>query len=285
MMTRRDLLCTAGAAAVAATGRRLIAGEGASRWNMRLATSSVMFADLPIEQVCETVARLGLEGIDIWSPFDRCKHLDDVEQRLGPDGLKELLQRCKLTLAAFSVYHQGFARYAKFIRQFGGGIAVRGSQSGKFAAGETVAVTKAFFEKLKPDIDLAGECRAQLAIENHGSALLNTLDSFKAFVDLNPAPAQVGIALAPYHLQAIKASVEEAIAISGRQLFFFYAWQNAPGFAQLPGHGETDFNPWLDALAKINYPHHVTIFMHGHPPATEMEAAVARSGRWLLNKR
>lgn len=286
MITRRNLLQTVAAtAATTVAGKRLLAGESAAPWRMRLATSSVMFADLPIEQVCLTVSRLGLEGVDIWSPFDRCTHLDDVEQRLGAEGLAELLLKHKLALAAFSVYRQGFIRYAKFIRRFGGGIAVRGSQSGQVAAGDLVPAMKAFFEKLKPEIDLAAECKARLAIENHGAALVNTIDSFKAFIDLNPAPDHVGIALAPYHLQAIKASIEQAIAISGAQLLFFYAWQNASGMAQLPGHGATDFAPWLDALAKINYPHHITIFMHGHPPAQEMEAAVARSRRWLLERR
>ncbi len=249
---------------------------------MRLATSSVMFADLPIEQVCERVARLGFEAIDIWCPFGPCKHLDDVDKRLGAEGLKALLAKSKLNLCAFTVYSIGLARYATLIRQFGGGIAVRESQYGKVKPEELTARMRAFFEKLKPEIDLAGECNARLAVENHGDALLDTLDSFKAFIDLNPSPQHVGIALAPYHLQAGKTSVEQVIALCGPQLLFFYAWQDAPDFKQLPGHGPTDFTPWLKALAAINYSHHVTPFMHGHPSADEMEKAVARSRDYLL---
>jgi sugar phosphate isomerase/epimerase len=251
------------------------------RWTMRLATSSVMFADLPIEQVCQRVARLGLEAIDIWCPFGPCQHLDDVDKRLGPEGLKELLARHKLALCAVSVYGVGLSRYAKLMRGLGGGIAVRESQYGKFKPEELSAQMRAFFEKLKPQIDLAAECQVRLAIENHGNAVLDSLDSFKAFVDLNPAPKQVGLALAPYHLQAGKVSVAEAIGVCGSQLLFFYAWQQADDFAQLPGHGKTDFTPWLQALAKINYPHHVAIFMHGHPAADEMEKAVAKSRDYL----
>jgi hypothetical protein len=56
---------------------------------------------------------------------------------------------------------------------------------------------------------------------------------------------RLGIALAPYHLQRIEASVEEAIAICGPRLLFFYAWQAQPGIQQLPGIGPTDFTPWL----------------------------------------
>ena len=160
-------------------------------------------------------------------------------------------------------------------------MVVRESQYGKVKPEELRGQMKGFFEKLKPQIDLATECNARLAIENHGSALLDSLDSFKAFTDLNPDPKHVGIALAAYHVQAGQASVEEAIAICGSQLLFFYAWQNALDLKQLPGHGPTDFTPWLKALAKVDYPLHVTAFMHGHPPTEEMTTAVAKSRDYL----
>ena len=137
---------------------------------------------------------------------------------------------------------------------------------------------KAFFESLKPEIELAEKYNSQLAIENHGNALLSTLDSLKAFCELNTHP-RVGLALAPYHLQSIKASVEEAIAVAGRQLFFFYAWQQAPAEQQLPGIGPTDCAPWLAALAKADYRRYVTPFMHHEPPPNAMSAALARFAR------
>jgi sugar phosphate isomerase/epimerase len=286
-LNRREFLGATARASLAAlalpgaSSLETAARAAASPWKMRLATSSVMFADLPIEQVCERVARLNLEAIDIWCPFGRCKHLDDVDKRLGGDGLKELLGKHKLNLCAFSVYSVGLPRFATLIRKFGGGVVVRESQYGKVKPEDLTAQMRAFFEKLKPQIDQAAECNARLAIENHSSALLDSLDSLKAFVDLNPAPKQVGIALAPYHIQAGKAAVEEAIVLCGSQLLFFYAWQNAPDLNQLPGLGPTDFTPWLKALAKINYPLHVTPFMHGEPPADEMEKAVAKARDYL----
>jgi hypothetical protein len=91
----------------------------------------------------------------------------------------------------------------------------------------------------------------------------------------------VGLALAPYHLQSIKASVEQAIAIAGRQLFFFYAWQNAPGEQQLPGIGPADCAPWLAALDKADYHGYVTPFMHHEPQPDAMSAALARSRDYL----
>ena len=110
--------------------------------------------------------------------------------------------------------------------------------------------------------------------------MLNSLDSFKAFVDLNRHP-RLGIALAPYHLQAKKISVEEVIGIVGKQLLFFYAWQHAEGMGQLPGVGPTDFTPWIAALAKADYAWYVNPFMHGHPGPAEMAKGLATAKEFL----
>ena len=141
---------------------------------------------------------------------------------------------------------------------------------------------RSFIDGLKPLVELAGEHDSYLAIENHGGALLNTPDSLKVFVDINTSP-RLGIALAPYHLQAIEASVPEAIRICGDRLFFFYAWQRAPDSRQLPGIGPTDITPWLEALAAIGYRGYVNPFMHGHPGTKVMEQNLAKSRSYLLN--
>jgi len=229
---------------------------------MKLSTSSIHFMQLPIEQACAQIAKLGFEAIDIWSAHAGCPHLDDVLKRLGPEKLKKLLQKHKLKLCAFSVYRGGYPKYAELLGKVGGGVAVRGS-TGPCKPSELTGKMKQFLENLKPLADLAEKYDSYLAIENHGNALLDSLDSFKAFVDLNQSK-RLGIALAPYHLQTIKSSVPEAIRISGKQLFFFYAWQHSPGEKQLPGVGPTDITPWVKALAEIKYPRYVNPFMHGH---------------------
>jgi sugar phosphate isomerase/epimerase len=156
---------------------------------------------------------------------------------------------------------------------------VRGS-AGKCDPAELTAKTKAFIESLKGQLETAEKYNSYIAIENHGGGLLNSLDSFKAFVDNNTHP-RLGLAMAPYHLQAAKASVEEAIATAGKQLFFFYAWQSGGGLAQLPGHGPTDFTPWLAALAKIDYKWYVNPFMHNEPEPDEMSKALEKSRDYL----
>jgi sugar phosphate isomerase/epimerase len=282
-MSRRRFLAGAawGTAAVAA-GPGMLAGAEtvqARRWVMRLSASSIDYKRLPIEQACERIANLSFESIDIWSAHAGCPHLDDVAKRLGGDGLKELLAKCKLRLYAFSVYAGGYQRYAELLGKVGGGVAIQGSP-GPCKPENLAARMKAYVEELKPLAELAERHDSYLAIENHGSSLLDSLDSFKAFVDANRSP-RVGIALAPYHLQARKDSVVEAIRIAGKQLMFFYAWQNAGGVEQLPGVGKTDFTPWLAALAEAGYRWPVNPFMHDEPEPDKMSEALAKARDYL----
>jgi len=142
---------------------------------------------------------------------------------------------------------------------------------------------KQFFESLKPELELAEKYNCSIAIENHsGSSLLNKLDSFRAFTDLNQNP-RLGIALAPYHIQLNGESVDEAIRVASKQLKFFYAWQHGEGTSQLPGIGPTDMRPWLRALAAIDYAGFVNPFMHFEPEPDEMDAALKKSRQYLLS--
>jgi sugar phosphate isomerase/epimerase len=281
--TRRSFLKVMGvgaAAGIAAPVLPVLAKKAAGKkWRMRLSTSSIHFMQLPIEKACERIAKLGFEAIDIWSAHEGCPHLDDVAKRLGADGLKKLLAKNKLKLFAFSVYRGGYGRYAELLGKAGGGVAIQGS-AGPCKPEELTGRMKQFIERLKPLVELAEKYNSYLAIENHGNALLNSLDSLKAFVDINTSK-RLGIALAPYHIQTLKASVPEAIRICGRQLLFFYAWQHYRGSKQLPGIGPTDMTPWIRALADIRYRGYVNPFMHGHPEAVVMASNLAKSRDYL----
>ena len=100
-LNRRDFLevvsvgAVAGIAASSFTGLGRLSAEP-EKWRMHLSTSSIHFMQMPIEQACERIAKLGFEAIDIWSAHEGCPHLDDVAERLGPDGLKKLLAEYKL---------------------------------------------------------------------------------------------------------------------------------------------------------------------------------------------
>jgi sugar phosphate isomerase/epimerase len=273
------LSCGAAGAAATRIGFLPTLSAAEPRWKMRLSGSSINFSKLPVEKACERIAALGFEAIDLWSAYAGCPHLDDVQKRLGPEGLKELLAKNRLKLNAFSVYVGGYRRYAELLGKAGGGVAIRDSAA-PCKPEELTARMKAFLEALKPEAELAEKYNSRLAIENHGAALLNTIDSIKAFVDLNKNP-RVGIALAPYHIQAAKESVPDAILAAGPQLLFFYAWQNSPGVGQLPGHGPADFTPWIAALAKVNYGGYVNPFLHGEPPPDETFKALAKARDYL----
>jgi sugar phosphate isomerase/epimerase len=248
-------------------------------WPLRLSTSSNHFLRLPIEKACARIAALGYKAVDIWSAYQGCPHLDDVLTRLGADGLKKVLEEHKLELFAFSVYVGGYPKYAELLGKAGGGVAIQGSAE-PCKPEELTTRMKAFLESLKPLAELAAKHRTRLAIENHGNALLDGVDSMKAFVDLNTSP-HLGLALAPYHVQARGDSVERAIETCGKQLLFFYAWQHAEGTKQLPGEGPTDFLPWVAALRKIRYAGYLNAFMHGDMEADEMAKLLGRSKDYL----
>ena len=284
-LTRRRFIQHAAAGVAMASGPLLSRSFAAAKpeaspaWRCRLSTSSILFKGLPIEEACARIAALGFEAVDIWCAYDKCPHLDDAATRLGPSGLKALLAKHHLQLCAFSVYVGGYPKYAELLGGVGGGVAIQGS-AGPCKPEELTARMRAFLESLKPLIELAEKHNSRLAIENHGNALLDGPDSFKAFVDLNTSP-RLGLALAPYHVQAGGASVPEVIRICGQQLLFFYAWQNQPETGQLPGLGPTDFKPWLRALAQVDYRGHVNAFMHGHVEADAMSAALIKSRDYL----
>ncbi len=275
--SRREFLGV-GATALAG-GRAALAAEGGGKWTLRLSTSSNHFRQLSLEESCERIGKLGFEAVDIWSGYQGCKHLDDAKDRLGAEGLKELLAKHNLKLFAFSVYVGGYPKYAEFLGNCGGGVAVQGGP-GAAKPEELTARMRAYIESLKPQVELCEKHNSRLAIENHGGSLLCTVDSMKAFVDCNSSP-RLGIALAPYHVQAGRMSVEEAIRACGKQLFFFYAWQHAGGVNELPGHGPTDFTPWLKALADVGYGGYVNIFTHHHMEPNAMSAALAKARQYV----
>ena len=266
----------------------LAAGQedaGKAAWRPRLALSSVMFSGLPLEDFCAHAAKLGFKGIDLWGPFGSCRHLTQARE-LGSDGFLKLLDRHRLGLAAWTTYRtkghdEGFPGFAEFIGTCGSGVVVRESKYGSVARDQLEAALRTFFEELKPEIRLARKHKVRLAIENHSGAILDTLESIEIFTRLNPAPEVVGIALAPYHLQARKVPVADAIHACGGQLRFFYAWQLAKGVDELPGHGPADFAPWLRALARQDFRHWMTPFTHGGLPADEMSSAVIKAMRYL----
>ncbi len=260
-ITRRGLITSS---ALAWAGTAIPPACAAEPWPLRLSTSSLVFWQFGIKEACRRIAKLGFQGVDIWSAFAHCTHLEQAKADLGVAGTRKLVDETGLDLTAITVYWSGYEPFAKMLSEMGGGLVVRNSEATEKPSSSVTANLKVFLDSLKPEIELAQRYNGKIVVENHSSPtrLLNRLDSFKAFVDLNRSP-YVGIGLAPYHIQRNQESVEEVIQVCGKQLWFVYAWQLGKTVDQLPGLGPTDFRPWLEALRSIDYRGYLNVFMHG----------------------
>ena len=113
-----------------------------------------------------------------------------------------------------------------------------------------------------------------IGIENHGKALVASLDSIRYLAEAATSPF-LGIALAPYHLPQDEKLLARLIEDLGPKLVHFYAWQYGQGcmeklpkpqeLEQMPGRGSLDFRPIVAALKRIGYARWTEIFMHPVP--------------------
>ena len=256
---------------------------------MKLSTSSLHYRSLPLLESLRRISALGYEGVDIWAHFEwagpLCEHLEEAVERSTAERFMETLRELKLTLNSASCYTVPFARFAPLLGACGGCVVVRGSQGvadENITGADLVREMKQFLESLKPDLELAEKHQCVLAVENHsGRSLLNKLESFQVFTDLNQNP-RLGIALAPFHVQANKESVVDAIRHAGSQLKFFYAWQyadladEARQEAAITGHRTDRHASLARALAAIDYAGFVNPFMHYEPEPAEMDVVLEK---------
>lgn len=262
------------------------AGEGGkTAWQPKPALSSVMFSHLKLEDFCTLAAKLGFKAIDLWGPFDNCRHMIEAAE-MGSEKFLALLKQHDLKIGVWTCYrHQKnekvFNDFAEFIGACGGGIVVRGTQYEGTHKSKLEGSITSFYDKIADQIELAKTHKCRIALENHAYAILDSPWSFELFTKHNPAPELIGFSIAPYHLQRRKADVAQVIRDHGDQLLFFYAWQLGEGSKQLPGHGPVDFTPWLKALKDVGYGHWMTPFMHGEMPEAEMAAAVSKAVTYL----
>ena len=162
---------------------------------------------------------------------------------------------------------------------------------------ELKAAIGVFAEKMKPHLAVAEETDVTIAIENHGHSLINSPDSLKWLIELCPSE-HLAIALAPYHLPQDTALLSGLIRALGSRIAVFYAWQHGMGcmkklpkeqeLLQMPGRGELEFAPLIEALRDINYRGWTEIFMHPVPrgipildSTAKVVAEINRSRKYL----
>ncbi|MEM7144763.1 MAG: sugar phosphate isomerase/epimerase [Verrucomicrobiota bacterium] len=310
---RRDFLKTAaaGAAGTFFGSGFSVADEGSGGeegFKLRYMLASSMYGDLPLAEVLPEVEKTGTDLIDLW-PRKHGTQRDEVEE-MGHEAFWDLLEETGVRVGATTRYDLGpFALEDEcvfLINCSGGGVIVTGSKwpEKKLAnpsGPELKAAVRGFVDRLSDTIFHAESINGvQIAIENHGNSVISTPDSIRWLLEYCDSP-HVGIALAPYHLEALGEDAESMGALIeeiGDRLFVFYAWQYGKGcmeaqpkedeLLQMPGRGSLDFAPMLRALKKINYQWYTEIFMHPYPrgipilpTAAETTAEINRSRAYL----
>ena len=279
-ISRRTFLRTSaaamGGAAVAPTLLAASALAGGESWKMRLSTSSVQFSSLPVEKACERIAALGFEAIDIWPGAPKayadlgCPHLEQIEKRLGPAGLKELLDKHHLKLCAVTCYFVGYRKYAELLGKMGGGVAVRELCFGKVTnprGNEGFLRATQARPGTRREIRLLPGDRKPLG--RHAVELPRLVQGVPRHEP--EQPDRDCLAALPFagggHFRP------RDHCHGGKTLVLFLRVATWSRFEPTARHRADRLSPWLAALAKVDYPRYVNPFMHGHPQPDQMAAA------------
>lgn len=262
--------------ALAGTLPLTVADEDSSEFQLRYIVGSCMYGYTAVDEILPEVSKTGATAIDIWPK----RHGNQREQldEMGEAAFAELLTAHHVHLGCITQYVLGpfgLKEEMKLANRFGCPTIVTGGVGPKGLTGDDLkqAVQK-FVEQMKPHLEGAAENGVTIAIENHGNNLIQSPDSLKWLVELCDDD-HLGIALAPYHLDQDEEMLSDLIRTLGNRIEMFYCWQHGHGcmkklpkeeeLLQLPGRGELDFTPLLQALKDINYNGWTEIFMHPVP--------------------
>jgi sugar phosphate isomerase/epimerase len=276
--------------------------EAAADFNFRYVLSSAMYGDMTVDTVLGEVKKAGCESVDIWRKIHATQR-EQIEE-MGDDAFQSLLKKHEVPLAVSTCYPLGPFKQddeLRWVKKNGGLMTVcgTGSMGEKNPQGaEAKKQVQAFFEKLKPHYELAGELGITMALENHGNSMLSHPDSIRHFIELNPSK-HVGIAFAPHHLNDHIDEIPKLIReIGNEQLPFIYFQEYHPSsketmpkeeeLKQLPGFGSLDYVPIVAALREIKFSGLAEIFMHPTPrglpvlpTAPEITAVINKSRAYI----
>lgn len=258
-----------------------------------------MYGYTGLAEILPEVRKTGAMAIDIWPKT----HGDQREQldAMGVDAFAALLQQHQISLGCITQYKLGpfgLQNEMRLAQQLGCQTIVTGGAGPKNLKGsELKAAVAKFVEQMKPHLAVAEETGVTIAIENHGNNLIESPDSLQWLIELGSSD-HLAIALAPYHLPQDASQLAELIRNLGSRMAVFYAWQHGMGcmkklpkdqeLLQMPGRGELDFKPLVDALADTKFAGWTEIFMHPVPrgipileTTEEVTAEINRSRTYL----
>ena len=268
-------------------------------FRFRYILGSCMFGTTKLSEILPQVAATGATALDLWPK----PHGDQREQldEMGEEAFLDLLKEHNVRLGCITQYGLGpfgLQKEMQLAKRMGCPTMVTGGSGPAGTKGsELKSAVKTFVEKMKPHLAVAEETDVTIAIENHGHNLINSPDSMKWLMELCSSK-NLGIALAPYHLPQDTKLISQLIRDLGNRIAVFYAWQHGMGcmkklpkeqeLLQMPGRGELDFGPLLEALRDINYHGWTEIFMHPVPrgipilePTSAVVAEINRSRQYL----
>lgn len=264
------------AACVASTIFQRVALAAESEFQFNYLLGSCMYGYTKVEAILPEVPKTGAKAIDIWPK----PHGNQREQlaAMGETAFAKLLKKFDVPLGCITQYKLGpfgLREEMRLAQRLGCHTIVTGGKGPKGLKGsELKAAVSKFVQQMKPHLAVAEETGVTIAIENHGNNLIDSPDSLKWLVELSPSK-QLGVALAPYHLEQNPQLIAELIQSLGDRIAVFYAWQHGMGcmkklpkeqeLLQMPGRGNLDFEPLVEALKSINYAGWTEIFMHPVP--------------------
>jgi sugar phosphate isomerase/epimerase len=238
--------------------------------------ASPMYGYAPLAEIVPEVAKTGATHLDIWPK----SHGNQREQldKMGEEAFAALLKKSSVKLGCITQYKLGpfgLQEEMRLAKRLGCKLIVCGGRGPKGLKGADLKrAVKNFIEQLKPHLAVAEETGVTIAVENHGSNLIESPDSLKWLADLRPCK-NLAIAFAPYHLPQDEEQLAGLIKTLGNRIAMFYAWQHGMGchkklpkeqeLLQMPGRGELDFAPLLAALDAAKYTGWTEIFMHPVP--------------------
>lgn len=293
-LSRRRFTAAALSAVSAAGWAPRAAAEEQPQWKPRYILGSCMYGYTDLAEILPEVQKAGATAIDLWPKV----HGNQREQleAMGERRFTALLQQHGTSLGCITQYKLGpFALQdeMRLAQRLGCSTIVTGGRGPKALKGNDLKrAVGEFVEKMKPHLEAAAETGVTIAIENHANNLIESPDSLKWLRELRPSK-HLAIALAPYHLPQHPNRLAQLIRELGDSIPMFYAWQHGMGcmtklpkeqeLMQMPGRGDLDFGPLVEALAEIDYAGWTEIFMHpvprGVPILDSTEAVTAEINR------
>jgi sugar phosphate isomerase/epimerase len=276
-LERREWMKKAAASTLMlAAGSNLSSAERPSDFQLKYMLASPMYGYADLANILPELNKIGAMAIDIWPKV----HGNQREQvaEIGEERFATLLEQNKTRLGCITQYPLGPFRLKEeieFARRFNCQLMVTGGEGPKGLKGnELKLAVRDFIEKMKPHLEFAEANHVTIAIENHANNLIESADSLRYLHEFRPNK-NLAIALAPYHLPQDPQQLAHLIRDLGDGIAMFYAWQHGAGcmqaqpkdkeLLQMPGRGDLDFGPLIEALRSINYTGWTEIFMHPFP--------------------